>query len=256
MKVVILAGGIGTRLSEETAIRPKPMVEIGGQPILWHIMKTYSAHGLNDFVILCGYKGHVIKEYFANYTLRASDVLFDLGSNRVEILRGPAEPWRVVLTDTGEETSIAGRIARARDLIGDATFCLTYGDTISDVDVTAELAFHRRHGKLATMTVTQPPGRFGAVFMPDGKDDITTFHEKPDGDGAWVNGGFFVLETGVMDFIDGDQTDWGEVLRQLAHEGQLVGYRHHGFWHPMDTLPDKNNLERLWKNGCAPWKRW
>ncbi|HUC44567.1 MAG TPA: glucose-1-phosphate cytidylyltransferase [Candidatus Sulfotelmatobacter sp.] len=256
MRVFILAGGLGARLSEETAIRPKPMVEIGDQPVIWHIMKMYAACGFEDFVVLCGYKGHVIKEYFATYALRRSDVAFDFSRNGVEIIKGPAERWKVTLLDTGEDTNIGGRIRRARGYTGDATFCVTYGDTVSDVDVNKEIAFHRSHGKLATMMVTQPPGRFGAVLMPKGRDEITRFQEKPGGDGAWVNGGFFVLEPGVIDYIDGDAADWGDVLERLARDGHLVGYRHRGFWHPMDTLPDKKNLETMWKQGRAPWKTW
>lgn len=256
MKVVILAGGQGTRLSEETAIRPKPLVEIGDQPILWHIMKGYAAHGLCDFLILLGYKGYMIKEYFANFVLRHADVTFDLGANAVEVHDGQREPWRVTLMDTGSETNHGGRIGRARDAVGDGPFCLAYGDTVANVDIGAEIAFHSAHGKIATMTVAQPPGRFGAVYMHEDRDEIESFREKPDGDGAWVNGGFFVLEAAIMDYIAGDATDWGDVLKQLAHDGELVGFRHEGFWHPMDTLPDKTNLERLWAGGDPPWKVW
>ena len=256
MKVVILAGGQGTRLSEETTLRPKPLIEIGEQPILWHIMKMYSSHGLNDFLILLGYKGYMIKEYFASYVLRHADVTFDLGANAVEMHDGKREPWRVTLIDTGPTTNHGGRIGRVRDIVGDEAFCLAYGDTVSNVDVTSEIAFHREHGRVATMTVAQPPGRFGAVYMHEGRDEIETFREKPDGDGAWVNGGFFVLEPTIMDYIDGDATDWGDVLQNVAHDGELVGFRHDGFWHPMDTLPDKTNLERYWSAGDAPWKTW
>jgi glucose-1-phosphate cytidylyltransferase len=256
MKVVILAGGLGTRLGEETSVRPKPMVEIGHQPILWHIMKLYSKHGLNDFVILCGYKSHIIKDYFINYAMRASDVTIDFTTGETTVIRGPTEPWKVTLLETGLETNHGGRLGRARDYIDNSTFCMHYGDTVSDVNITKELEFHKTHNSIATMTLVQPPGRFGAVYMAEGEDVIASFKEKPDGDGAWVNGGFFVLEPGIMDYIDGDQSDWGVVLKNVAHDGQLVGFRHPGFWHPMDTLPDKNNLEKLWSQGKAPWKVW
>jgi len=256
VKAVILAGGLGTRLSEETTVRPKPMVEIGGQPILWHIMKTYTAHGIDDFVICCGYKGFAIKEYLASYFLRRADVTFDLGKNSMEVHGGRAENWRVTLVDTGETTMTGGRLRRFRDHI-DGTFCFTYGDGVADVDVTAAIAFHRAQGRAATLTAVQPTGRFGALGLAEGKNEVTSFMEKPAGDGAWVNGGYFVLEPSVIDQIDGDASVWErEPLRQLAHAGQLSAYRHGGFWHPMDTLQDRNVLEGLWAAGNAPWKVW
>ncbi len=256
MKAVILAGGLGTRLSEETTVRPKPMVEIGGQPILWHIMKSYAAHGIEDFIICCGYKGYVIKEYFAAYFLRNSDVTFDLGKNTMEYHGGRAENWRVTLVDTGETTMTGGRLRRVRDHIDD-TFCFTYGDGVADVDVTAAVAFHREQGRAATLTAVQPTGRFGALVLADGRNEVTSFMEKPAGDGAWVNGGYFVCEPSVIDQIDDDTTVWErEPLRRLAHAGELNAYRHSGFWHPMDTLQDRNVLENLWAAGTAPWKVW
>jgi glucose-1-phosphate cytidylyltransferase len=257
MKVVILAGGLGTRLSEETAVRPKPMVEIGGMPVLWHIMKIYSAHGINDFVVCCGYKGNVIKEWFANYYLGLSDVTFDLGKNTVEHHAVRAEPWRVTLVDTGASSMTGGRLRRVRDHVGDETFCLTYGDGVSDIDVSAAIAFHRSHGRAATMTAVQPPGRFGALVLREGQSRVDSFSEKPAGDGAFVNGGFFVLEPSVFDRIEGDHTVWEqEPLRGLARDGELQAYRHLGFWQPMDTLRDKQFLEDLWERGDAPWKVW
>ena len=257
MKAVVLAGGLGTRLSEETTVRPKPMVEIGGRPILWHIMKIYSAHGINDFVVCAGYKGDVIKEYFASYFLRNSNVTFDLAANRVELHGATAEPWRVTVVDTGEASMTGGRLRRVREFVGNETFCLTYGDGVSDVDVSALVAFHRQHGRLVTLTATQPEGRFGALTIGPDDDAITHFREKPVGDGAWINGGFFVCEPRVMDYLDGDATIWEqEPLRRLADEGQLTAYRHSGFWQPMDTLRDKDYLERLWSSGNAPWKVW
>ncbi|MGQ9870774.1 glucose-1-phosphate cytidylyltransferase [Leptodesmis sp.] len=257
MKVVILAGGLGTRLSEETTIKPKPMVEIGGQPILWHIMKTYSAHGINEFIICCGYKGYVIKEYFANYFLRMSDVTFDMRSNQMDVHNGNAEPWRVTLVDTGESTMTGGRLRRVREHIGNGTFCFTYGDGVSDVNITDVIRFHKEQGTLATLTAVQPPGRFGAIALGQGQTKIQSFHEKPEGDGAWVNGGYFVLEPEVIDYIAADSTTWErEPLQKLAQSNQLSAYRHAGFWQPMDTLRDKNYLEDLWKNGKAPWKIW
>lgn len=255
MKAVLLAGGFGTRISEETAVRPKPMVEIGGRPILWHIMKIYSAHGIKDFIICCGYKGYVIKEYFANYFLHMSDVTFDMRSNRMQVHCGHAEPWRVTLIDTGEQTMTGGRLKRVREHVGNETFCFTYGDGVADINITRLIAFHKAQGTLATMTATQPPGRFGVVSLA--KDDcrITRFREKPNG--AWINGGFFVLEPGVFDYIEGDATVWEqEPLRRLARDGQLSAYKHNGFWHPMDTLRDKFFLEKLWESGEAPWKVW
>lgn len=257
MKAVILAGGLGTRLSEETSVRPKPMVDIGGHPILWHILKTYSAHGINDFVVCCGYKGHYIKEYFASYALRMSDVTVDLGKNRIDVHAAKAEDWRVTLVDTGDATMTGGRLKRVAEYLEDETFCFTYGDGVADVDVTELVRFHREQGRLATMTAVQPPGRFGALVLGADQASIDSFNEKPDGDGAWVNGGYFVLEPGVLESIDGDDTVWEHgPLRELAHAGQLSAYRHTGFWQPMDTLRDKNVLEDLWSGGRAPWKVW
>ena len=257
MKLVILAGGFGTRISEETDVRPKPMVEIGGRPILWHIMKLYSAYGINDFVVCCGYKGYVIKEYFANYCLHHSDVTFDLANNRVQTHCQRAEPWRVTLVDTGDDTMTGGRLNRVRHHVEDGTFCFTYGDGVSDVNVTNLIDFHRRSGGLATLTATRPPGRFGALALPRGEEKVRAFREKPRGDGGWVNGGFFVLEPGVLDYIDGDSTVWEQQpLERLAKEGQLAAFRHEGFWQPMDTLRDKKYLEDLWRRGDAPWKVW
>lgn len=257
MKVVILAGGLGTRLSEETAIKPKPMVEIGGKPILWHIMKIYAAHGINDIIVCCGYKGYVIKEYFANYFLHMSDVTFDMASNRMEVHNKRAEPWRVTLVDTGDATMTGGRLRRVRDYIGDDTFCFTYGDGVSDVNITELLKFHREQKTLCTMTAVKPPGRFGAISLQEGEHKIRSFREKPRGDGTWVNGGFFVVDSKAIDFIEGDQTSWEqEPLEQLAHDGQLAAYTHGGFWQPMDTLRDRKYLEDLWASGEAPWKVW
>jgi len=254
MKVVILAGGLGTRISEETYMRPKPMVEIGGQPILWHIMKTYSAYGINDFVVCCGYKGYVIKEYFANYFLHMSDVTFDMAKNSMEVHHKKAEPWKVTLVDTGENTQTGGRLKRVSDYI-DGDFCMTYGDGLSSVDIHASIEFHKHHGKLATLTAVQPPGRFGALDI-DG-NQINSFLEKPQGEGGWVNGGFFVLNPKVIDYIDGDETLWErDPLESLAKVGQLRSYFHSGFWQPMDTLRDKNYLEELWATRQAPWKIW
>lgn len=256
MKAVILAGGLGTRISEETHLKPKPMIEIGGKPILWHIMKTYSSHGVNDFVICCGYKGYIIKEYFANYFLHMSDVTFDMTSNQMEVHHKHAEPWRVTLVDTGNETLTGGRLKRvANYLKGEESFCFTYGDGVADVDITAQILFHRQHGKLATVTAVQPPGRYGALLCEG--NAIRGFQEKPPGDGAWINGGFFVLDPKVIDYIAGDQSSWeGEPLSRLAAEDQLMAFEHRGFWQPMDTLRDKNHLEELWQNGQAPWKCW
>lgn len=257
MKAVILAGGLGTRISEETSIRPKPMVEIGGQPILWHIMKIYSAHGINDFIICCGYKGHVIKEYFANYFLRMSDVTIDMRFNQVNIHTGYAEPWRVTLVDTGADTMTGGRLKRVREHIGSEAFCFTYGDGVSDVNITELIAFHKAQGSLATLTAVQPPGRFGAIMLGSEQTKITSFHEKPEGDGAWINGGYFVVEPEVVDYIDDDSTVWEQgPLEKLAHMEQLSAYKHNGFWQPMDTLRDKNYLEGLWQSDKAPWKVW
>ncbi len=257
MKAVILAGGYGTRLSEETDIKPKPMIEIGQRPILWHIMKIYSSHGINDFIICCGYKGYVIKEYFANYFLHMSDVTFDMGSNRMEVHQNYAEPWRVTLVDTGEESMTGGRLKRVYDYVKDEpAFCFTYGDGVSDIDMSALIAFHRAHGGLATLTATRPPGRYGALRIGDG-DVVQQFQEKPEGDSSWINGGFFVLSPDVIGRIESDRTSWeGEPLVSLARDGQLFAYRHDGFWQPMDTLREKKLLERLWNSGEAPWKTW
>lgn len=256
MKAVILAGGFGTRLSEETGSRPKPMVEIGGKPILWHIMKIYSAHGINEFVICCGYKGYVIKEYFANYFLHMSDVTFDMQKNSMEIHQNQAEPWKVTLVDTGENSMTGGRLRRVRDYLqGEEAFCFTYGDGVADVDVTKLLAFHRAHGKAATLTAAHPPGRFGALDIQN--NFVQSFKEKPKGDGASVNAGFFVLSPSVIDLIDGDTTTWErEPLEALASRGELAAFHHVGFWQPMDTLRDKTQLEELWSSGKAPWKVW
>jgi glucose-1-phosphate cytidylyltransferase len=256
MKAVILAGGLGTRLSEETVVRPKPMVEIGGRPILWHVMKVYSSHGVQDFVVCLGYKGYMIKEYFANYFLHMSDVTFDMTSNRMDVHQNNAEPWKVTLVDTGEATQTGGRIKRIEEYVrGEEMFCLTYGDGVGDIDVSALIAFHRGHGKLATMTAVQPPGRFGALELQG--DRVVNFREKPQGDGGWINGGFFVLSPKVLNYIDADQTLWErEPLERLAREQQLLSWFHRGFWQPMDTLRDKQNLEELWTLGKAPWKVW
>ena len=256
MKTVILAGGHGTRIAEESQARPKPMVDIGGRPLLWHIMKHYSAHGLHDFIICCGYKGYVIKEYFANYFLHMSDVTFDMSTNTMQVHHRKAEPWRVTLVDTGESTQTGGRLKRvASYLQHDEAFCLTYGDGLADVDITAQLAFHRAHGKLATVTAVQPPGRYGAIVHEG--THVLGFQEKPPGDGAWVNGGFFVLHPRVLDTIESDHTAWeADPLQRLAAQGQLEAWQHRGFWHAMDTLRDRNHLEQLWARGEAPWKCW
>ncbi len=256
MKAVILAGGLGTRISEETHLKPKPMIEVGGKPILWHIMKMYAAHGVNDFVICCGYKGYVIKEYFANYFLHMSDVTFDMTENNMKVHQQKAEPWRVTLVDTGEDTMTGGRLKRVRDYLKDEeAFCFTYGDGVSDVDITGAIAFHKKHGKLATVTAVQPPGRYGALNM-DGTS-VAGFIEKPKGDGGWINGGFFVLSPECIDYIPEDSSSWeGAPLMKIAEQGQLQAYQHHGFWQPMDTLRDKNLLEELWSQNKAPWKKW
>ena len=256
MKAVILAGGLGTRLSEETATRPKPMVEIGGKPILWHILKMYAHHGVNDFVICCGYKGYLIKEYFANYFLHTSDVTFDMRNNRMDVHHKRAEPWMVTLVDTGDSSMTGGRLGRVAEYIKDEEdFCFTYGDGVSDVDIGATIAFHRSHGKAATLTAAYPPGRFGALDIQN--QQVKSFKEKPKGDGALVNGGFFVLSPKVLSYLRGDATIWEqEPMMQLASDGQLMAYQHHGFWQPMDTLHDKQTLESLWASGAAPWKKW
>ena len=255
MKAVILAGGLGTRISEESHLRPKPMIEIGGKPIIWHIMKIYSHYGINDFVICLGYKGYVIKEYFANYFLHMSDVTFDMSENQMHIHNRHAEPWRVTLVDTGENTATGGRLKRVRDYVGDETFCLTYGDGVADVDLPALIDFHQRHGKLATVTAVQPPGRYGALDVRG--EQVHGFQEKPLGDGGWINGGFFVLEPGVFDYIEGDATTWEyEPMRALAQDGQLMTHVHRGFWQAMDTLRDRSYLEERWKANEAQWRLW
>lgn len=256
MKAVILAGGLGTRLSEETVLKPKPMVQIGHYPILWHIMKIYSAHGIHDFIICAGYRGYMIKEYFANYFLHQSDVTFDMKENRMEVHEKRSEPWRVTIVDTGEETMTGGRIRRIRPYLDHQPFCLTYGDGVADIHIGQLIEFHLAHGRLATVTAVQPSGRFGAIRFGSG-DQVAAFQEKPQGDGAWINGGFFVLNPQVIDFIEGDATIWErEPMERLAEEGQMMAYRHQGFWQPMDTLRDKQRLDELWLSGQAPWKVW
>jgi glucose-1-phosphate cytidylyltransferase len=255
MKAVILAGGLGSRLSEETSVRPKPMVEIGGKPILWHIMKIFSAHGINDFVICLGYRGYMIKEYFANYHLHTCDVSFDVAQGTMEVHRSTAEPWKVTLVDTGEQTMTGGRLQRVLGYVGDEDFCFTYGDGLADVDITKLIAFHRQQDTLATVTAVQPPGRFGALDV-DG-DRVNDFREKPPGDGGWTNGGFFVLSPQVARYLSGDATVWeDEPVHELARDGQLACYRHPGFWQAMDTLRDRNHLEAMWSSGGAPWRVW
>jgi glucose-1-phosphate cytidylyltransferase len=255
MKAIILAGGLGTRISEETSIKPKPMVEIGGKPILWHILKSYSAHGVNEFVICCGYKGYIIKEYFANYFLHMSDVTFDMSNNTMQVHQKKAEPWKVTLVDTGENTQTGGRLKRIKEYVGNSDFCMTYGDGVGDVNISKSIEFHKSHGKLATMTATQPPGRFGALELQGTK--VQNFLEKPHGDGGWINGGFFVLSPKVIDLIEGDETLWEKApLENLAKSGNLQAFMHKGFWQPMDTLRDKLQLEELWASGKAPWKVW
>lgn len=254
-KVVILAGGLGSRLSEETETKPKPMVEIGGRPIIWHIMKIYSAFNLNHFIICLGYKGYIIKEYFANYHLHMTDATFNIADSTMEVHNSRAEPWKVTLIDTGVETQTGGRIKRVRDHIGDETFCMTYGDGLADVNVRELIAHHKDYGRLATVTAVRPPGRFGALNLIEGR--VHKFQEKPLGDSGWINGGFFVLSPDVFDYIDGDETVWeSDPLERLAKEGQLGAFPHDGFWHPMDTLRDKKHLQKLWEDGNAPWKVW
>ncbi|RCS58213.1 glucose-1-phosphate cytidylyltransferase [Parvibium lacunae] len=257
MKAVILAGGLGTRISEETHLRPKPMIEVGGKPILWHILKMYSAHGINDFVICCGYKGYVIKEYFANYFLHMSDVTFDMTQNQIEVHHHHAEPWRVTVVDTGENTLTGGRLKRVAEYVeNEPYFCFTYGDGVADLNIADSIRFHQQHGKLATITAVQPPGRYGALEM-DANGGVTAFAEKPRGDGGRINGGFFVLSPACLDLIADDQTSWElEPLSTLASTGELMAYNHLGFWQPMDTLREKNLLEELWASGQAPWKMW
>jgi glucose-1-phosphate cytidylyltransferase len=256
MKAVILAGGLGTRLSEETHLKPKPMLEIGGKPILWHILKIYSAHNVNDFVICCGYKGYLIKEYFANYFLHMSDVTFDIKNNRMQVHQHNAEPWLVTLVDTGEKTLTGGRLKRVSQYVQDEdSFCFTYGDGVADINIGKSIEFHRKHGRLATVTAVQPPGRYGALDIQNSQ--VLGFIEKPEGDGSWINGGFFVLSPKVLNYIEGDQIPWeGSPLTKLASEGNLMAFRHRGFWLPMDTLRDKNRLNDLWTAEVAPWKVW
>ena len=259
MKAVILAGGYGTRLSEETAIRPKPMVEIGHQPILWHIMKIYSTYGINEFIICSGYKGHIIKEYFANYYLKMSNVTFDLQENKLEIHQSSVEPWRITVVDTGDKTMTGGRINRAKDFIGGESFCLSYGDGVADVNIKSLIEFHQKQDTLVTLTAVQPPGRFGAFTLESDDNMIRSFSEKPPGDGsaAWINGGFFVVEPAAIDYITSDTTVWErEPLEKLARDGELSAFRHPGFWHSLDTLRDRNVLKELWRSGDAPWKIW
>ncbi|QJB68534.1 glucose-1-phosphate cytidylyltransferase [Parasphingorhabdus halotolerans] len=256
MKVVILAGGLGTRLSEETSVRPKPMVEIGGMPILWHIMKIYSSYGLNDFIICCGYKGYIIKEYFANYFMHMSDITFDMSNNDMRVHQQKAEPWNVTLVHTGDESMTGGRLRRVREYLdGEEAFCLTYGDGVADIDIGALIAFHNAHNRDATITAVQPPGRYGALMLEE--DTVTGFLEKPRGDGGWINGGFFVLSPNCIDRIAGDSTVWeDEPLTGLARDDCLSAYKHHGFWQPMDTLRDKVQLDKMWADNVAPWKVW
>jgi glucose-1-phosphate cytidylyltransferase len=255
MKCVLLAGGLGTRLSEETTTKPKPMVEIGGRPILWHIMKMYSQHGVNEFIVCAGYKGYVIKEYFANYFLHMSNITFDMSTNKMEVHENNAEPWKVTIVDTGDDTMTGGRLLRVKDYIGDETFCFTYGDGVSNIDIKKLIEFHKEKNKWATVTAVQPPGRFGAIKMDD--TTITSFVEKPQGDGGYINGGFFVLEPEVFDLIDGDPMIWErEPMERLAEKRQIEAFTHDGFWRPMDTLRDKNHLEDLWDSNKAPWKTW
>ena len=256
MKAVILAGGLGTRLSEETHLKPKPMVEVGGKPILWHILKIYSHFGINEFVICCGYKGYIIKEYFANYFLHTSDVTFHMDDgNRMEVHHQKSEPWKVTLVDTGDSSQTGGRLRRVRSYVEDSSFCFTYGDGVASVNVAALVSHHQREGRQATLTAVQPPGRYGALHLE--ANEVKQFQEKPDGDNAWINGGFFVLEPSIFDLIENDQTSWeSEVLPLLSASGQLSAYRHAGFWQPMDTLRDRTRLEELWASGQAPWKLW
>jgi glucose-1-phosphate cytidylyltransferase len=256
MKAVILAGGFGTRISEETGRKPKPMIEIGGMPILWHILKLYSAHGINEFVICCGYKGYLIKEYFANYFLHTSDITFDMQSNEMHVHEKRAEPWKITLVDTGENSMTGGRLLRVADYVkNEKAFCFTYGDGVGDVDIKASIEFHQSHGKAATLTATYPPGRFGAIDIENWT--VKSFKEKPKGDGAMINGGFFVLSPKVLDYLESDTTVWEEEpLMKLAKDSELMAFAHHGFWQPMDTLHDRNLLENLWLSGQAPWKKW
>jgi len=255
MKCIILAGGLGTRISEESHLKPKPMIEVGGKPIIWHIMKIFSTHGVDDFIVCLGYKGYVIKEYFANYFLHMSDVTIDMRDNSMQVHQKSAEPWRVTMVETGEQTQTGGRLKRVAEYLGDEDFCFTYGDGVADVNIRELIEFHRAKKVKATLTAVQPPGRFGALGLGDAL--VTHFQEKPKGDGGWINGGFFVLSPSVIDYISGDGTVWErEPLERLAHDRQLAAYQHRGFWQPMDTLRDKNHLEELWAGGSAPWKSW
>ncbi|MCZ6672389.1 MAG: glucose-1-phosphate cytidylyltransferase [Verrucomicrobia bacterium] len=257
MKAVILAGGIGSRISEESLFKPKPMIEIGDRPIIWHIMKMYAHHGIRDFIVCCGYKGYMINEYFMNFVLSRSDVTFDLADHSFEVIKNRADSWKVTCIDTGLNTMTGGRIKRVKDFIGEDTFCLTYGDGVSDLNLTELINFHKAEGRLATITAVQPPGRWGAFTLSGHENKVNHFREKPEGDGAWVNGGFFVLEASVFDYIEGDETTWEQTpLEQLARSDQLSAYRHFGFWQPMDTLRDKNYLESLWEEKNAPWRVW
>jgi glucose-1-phosphate cytidylyltransferase len=255
MKAVILAGGLGTRISEETQLKPKPMIEIGGKPLLWHIMKTYSSYGINDFVICCGYKGYMVKEYFANYFLHTSDVTFDMQNNEMEVHKKFAEPWKVTLVDTGLQTMTGGRLKRIKDFVKDETFCFTYGDGLSDINISKLIEFHKKNKTISTVTAVQPPGRFGTLDISGNK--IVNFKEKPAGDGNWINGGYFVLEPSVFDYLDDDKTIWeNKPLEKLAQENQLSAFKHTGFWQPLDTLREKNYLEKLWNSDKAYWKNW
>ncbi len=256
MKAVILAGGFGTRIAEETAVKPKPMVEIGGKPILWHIMKIYAAYGIDDFIICCGYKGYVIKEYFANYSLHSSNVTFDMKNNKIEIHQNFSEPWRITLVDTGYNTFTGGRMKRVQSFIGDDDFCFTYGDGVCNVDIAELIAFHKKHKRLATVTAVLPPSKYGILSL-DEADTVRSFEEKPEGDGGWINGGFFVLSPKVIDYIDGDDIMWEHApMKRLVEEGQLLAFQHKDFWYPMDTLRDNQRLEKMWSGGNAPWKVW
>lgn len=257
MKAVILAGGLGTRLSEETTVKPKPMVEIGGMPILWHILKIYSHHGINEFIICCGYKGHIIKDFFSDYVLRFSNITFDMASNTMEVHNSIAEPWKVTLVETGEATLTGGRLKRVKDFLGNEAFCFTYGDGVSDINITDLVKFHNAGDSLVTLTAVQPPGRFGAISLTRDQTKIKNFHEKPEGDGAWINEGFFVVEPQAIDYIDDDLTTWErDPLQRLAHDGKLSAYKHEGFWQAIDTLQEKMYLEKLWESEQAPWKCW
>ena len=257
MKAVILAGGLGTRISEESGVRPKPMVEVGGKPLLWHIMKIYEANGINEFIILCGYKSHVIKDFFSNYSLYKSDVTFDFATNTITTHKNGSENWKVTLVETGDDTMTGGRLKRVKEYVGDETFCFTYGDGLTDLNIRDAIKFHKEQGVLATLTAVQPPGRFGVFSMHEDQTKLTSFNEKPKGDGAWINGGYFILEPEVFEYIDGDASVWEqEPLRKLAEEGKLAAYKYEGFWQNMDTLRDKNLLESLWKSNSAKWKVW